>query len=109
MHLCRICWPFSADQPVNAIHLEENLKVAYEVFEVRTGPGLQPLYRGKKPEGTIDAVRREARAVLAKAFGEDGKKKRENLKQLNAKIAEAWGEGGAATKEFEAFATSVGI
>ena len=33
----RIVWPISADQPLNAIHLSENLDVAFELIEVRHG------------------------------------------------------------------------
>ena len=59
----RICWPFSADQPLNAMHITENLDIAYELLEVRTGPGLKPVHRtGKAPVGTLDAVRAEAAA-----------------------------------------------
>ncbi|OCH85811.1 UDP-Glycosyltransferase/glycogen phosphorylase [Obba rivulosa] len=91
-----ICWPFHADQPANAVHLTDNLHVAYELIEVRTGErGLKPIYRnGRVPKGTMEAVRDEARDVLAKAFGEDGKQKRENMERLQQAIAQAWQEGG---------------
>ncbi|OCH85798.1 UDP-Glycosyltransferase/glycogen phosphorylase [Obba rivulosa] len=91
-----ICWPFHADQPANAVHLTDNLHVAYELIEVRTGErGLKPIYRnGRVPKGTMEAVREEARDVLGKAFGEDGKQKRENMKRLQQASAQAWQEGG---------------
>lgn len=83
--------------------MEATLRIAYELFEVRSGLGLQPLYRGKKPEGTLDAVRRESREVLTRAFGEDGQVKRKNVRALNAKISAAWNEGGNAQKGLEEF------
>ncbi|EKM54549.1 glycosyltransferase family 1 protein [Phanerochaete carnosa HHB-10118-sp] len=93
-----ICWPFGGDQPLNAIHLTENLDVAYELFEVRTGEsGLKPIYRtGKAPTGTLEAVREEAITVLGKAFGEDGVKKRANIQRLREASLKLWKEGGEA-------------
>ncbi|KAJ7097452.1 hypothetical protein C8R44DRAFT_889359 [Mycena epipterygia] len=35
-----ICWPFSADQPMSAAHLTQNLSVAFHLIEIRTGTGL---------------------------------------------------------------------
>ncbi|EKM51754.1 glycosyltransferase family 1 protein [Phanerochaete carnosa HHB-10118-sp] len=92
-----ICWPFSADQPLNTLHLTENLNVAYELLEVRTGDGLKPIYRtGKAPTGTLEAVRTEAGSVLEKAFGEDGDRKRANIRKLREASFELWKPGGAA-------------
>lgn len=47
---------------------------------MRTGQdGLKPIHRlGRAPIGTIEAVHDEAHNVLAKAFGEDGARKRAN-------------------------------
>ncbi|KAJ2972677.1 hypothetical protein NUW54_g12212 [Trametes sanguinea] len=73
-----ICWPFAADGALNAVHLTDTLKCAYELLEVRTGHGLRRVYRtGVRPVGTLDALRSEARAVLEQAFGEDGERRRE--------------------------------
>lgn len=93
-----ICWPFTGDQPMNTIHLTENLDVAYELFEVRTGTsGLKPAYRtGKVPVGTLEAVRSEAHAVLEQAFGTDGARKRENIRKLREVALTLWNDGGAA-------------
>ena len=92
----RICWPFGADQPINTIHLTENLDVAYELLEVRTGEGLKPLYRtGQAPAGTLDAVRAETITVLENAFGEDGARKRANIQKLKEASLGLWDEGGA--------------
>ncbi|TCD64138.1 hypothetical protein EIP91_004487, partial [Steccherinum ochraceum] len=99
-----ICWPFHADQPCNSLHLSENLNVAYELLEVRTGKGMLPLYRtGKAPAGTIEAIKREAREVLEKAWGEDGRIKRQNMKQLQGKVLHAWDRDGPATKDLDRF------
>ncbi|KAH8085451.1 UDP-Glycosyltransferase/glycogen phosphorylase [Cristinia sonorae] len=92
-----ICWPFHADQPANAVNLTENHQVAYELLEVRINNGLKPIYRtGKAPLNTIDALKAEVREVLDKAFGEDGQKKRTNVKKLKAQIDAAWDKGGPA-------------
>lgn len=97
MHSHRICWPFAADQPLNSVHLTENLDIAYELLEVRTGEGLKPIYRtGKTPTGTLEAVRAEANAVLEKAFSEDGERRRANMRTLKEASLGLWKEGGTA-------------
>ncbi|OCH85806.1 UDP-Glycosyltransferase/glycogen phosphorylase [Obba rivulosa] len=91
-----ICWPYQGDQPVNAAHLVDNLDVAYELIEVRTGEhALKPIYRtGRVPKGTVEAVHEEAREILAKAFKEDGARKRANMKRLQHSVAQAWQDDG---------------
>jgi len=92
-----ICWPSQFDQPTNAAHLTCNLNIAYELFEVRTANGLKPVHRiGRAPEGSVDAVRKEAREVFEKAFSEDGQKKRENIQQIRQALAGAWDDEGEA-------------
>ncbi|EIN06280.1 UDP-Glycosyltransferase/glycogen phosphorylase [Punctularia strigosozonata HHB-11173 SS5] len=97
-----ICWDFSADQPLVAATLSSVLDVAYQLFEVRTGPeGLRPIYRtGKAPEGTIEAVRRELAEVLDKMRGEDGARKRENVKMIQQELTATVREGGRARQAF---------
>ncbi|GJE97780.1 glycosyltransferase family 1 protein [Phanerochaete sordida] len=93
-----ICWPFQGDQPLNVVHLTDNLDVAYELLEVRNGPwGLKPIHRtGKTPTGTLVAVRAEANALLEKALGEDGARKRANIQKLRDAALELWKDGGEA-------------
>ncbi|KAI0674843.1 UDP-Glycosyltransferase/glycogen phosphorylase [Trametes maxima] len=99
-----IVWPFGGDQPLNAVHISEQLKVGYELVQVRTGPGLHPRYRdGKKPEGTIDALKAEVRDVLTQAFGADGAEKRERLQALTKATLSQWQEGGSALRDVSAF------
>ena len=99
----RILWPIAADQPVNAIHLTDHIGAAYELIEVRNGAGLGPILRnGKTPTGTLDAVKEEMRDVLHRAFGKDGEKKREKVRELRNTLQAAWSEGGIAKKEVEA-------
>ena len=75
---------------------------------MRTGYGLGPIYRnGKKPVGTVDAVKAEARDVLGKAFGEDGAKKRERLEVLKNAVNGEWEEGGTSRKEATGFLDSL--
>ena len=87
------------------MHLSDNLDVAYELFEVRTGEhALKPICRnGYKPSGTPEAVRAELKDVLQKAFGEDGKRKRANLEKLQKATLEAWAPGGSSWRETERF------
>lgn len=90
----RICWPFFADQPSNAARLTDVLDVAYELYEVRNGLGLKPIFRnGKVPVATVEAVREEAARVLENAFLADGQRKRENLKRLRDAVLSSWSEG----------------
>lgn len=89
---------------MNTIVLTETHQVAYELLEVRTGQGLRPIFRtGKAPTGTLDAVRAEARDVLARAFGEDGAQRRARLLALKERVDKEWEEGGASRKDVEAF------
>ncbi|KAI9065288.1 glycosyltransferase family 1 protein, partial [Trametes sanguinea] len=82
-----ICWPFAADGALNAVHLTDTLKCAYELLEVRTGHGLRRVYRtGVRPVGTLDALRGEARAVLEQAFGEDGERRRERALRMRERF-----------------------
>lgn len=96
----RICWPFRAEQPTNTLHVTHNLDIAYELFEVRTGPDAsRPIFTlGRAPRGTLDAVRTEACAVLGRAFGADGERKRANVQRMKADVLAAWAEGGSASE-----------
>ncbi|OJT12307.1 UDP-glycosyltransferase 73E1 [Trametes pubescens] len=100
-----ILWPFGGDQPMNAVHISEQLKVGYELIEVRTGTaGRHTIYRnGRTPSGTIEAIKDEARDVLAKAYGPDGAEKRQRLVALQHAITHEWEEGGAALRDVKAF------
>lgn len=99
-----ILWPFNADQPLNTIVLTEKHGVGYELLEVRTGNGLRPIRRtGYTPVGTLDAVKREARDILGKAFGEDGKEKRAKLRLLRKMMLDEWEEGGSSRRDVLAF------
>lgn len=94
---------------MNAAHVTDNLDIAYELIEVRTGEnGLKPIYRtGRKPVGTIDAVREEMNAVLDKALGEDGKKKRANVEKLREAVLAAWEENGPSRQALQSFAEAL--
>ncbi|TFK89457.1 glycosyltransferase family 1 protein [Polyporus arcularius HHB13444] len=104
----QILWPFGGDQPLNAVHIADQLQIGYELIEVRTGHGLKPIYRnGRKPVGTIEALKAEAREVLSKAFGEDGAKKRERLQALRKAVNSEWEDGGASKRDMLAFLDSL--
>lgn len=79
------------------------LNVAYELFETRLGGGVRPLLRGVHPEGTLEAIEKEARSVFNKARGLDGAQKRKNIQTLSKKVNAAWGEHGEARKELRRF------
>jgi len=99
-----LAWPFHADQPINAAHLVHTLDVAFELYEVRTGPyGLKPIYlTGKTPSGTVEAFQEELDGILKDMKGEVGARKRANAKRHQAILAEAWSAQGPAKKAFEA-------
>ncbi|KAI0760926.1 UDP-Glycosyltransferase/glycogen phosphorylase [Trametes elegans] len=99
-----ITWPVFSDQPSNAIHLADDLRVAFELLEVRHGHGLGKICRsGYTPVGTVDAVRAEVRAVLERAFGEEGEGMRERAREMGKRLGGAWGVDGAARNEVDAF------
>ncbi|OJT08829.1 UDP-glycosyltransferase 84A1 [Trametes pubescens] len=108
-----ICWPFVGDGALNAIHLADTLKCAYELLEVRTGHGLERIYRtGARALGTRDALRAEALQVLASAFGEDGARKRANVRKMQARFDGVWageGGGGESVRATEAFLRDLGL
>ncbi|KAJ8495343.1 hypothetical protein ONZ51_g1760 [Trametes cubensis] len=106
-----IVWPVVADQEPNAVHLSDNLDVAYELLEVRLGAALEPTFRtSRELTGTVDAVTTEFRDVLARALGADGGAKRARLQGLRERLRDAWaqdGQGddekGVARREVESF------
>lgn len=75
---------------------------------MRNGAGVKPIYRtGKAPSGTLDALRAEVHAVLDKAFGEDGQKKREKTLRLRDASRKLWDDGGASRLSAEQFLDSL--
>ncbi|KDR73124.1 hypothetical protein GALMADRAFT_158263 [Galerina marginata CBS 339.88] len=100
-----IAWPFEADQPGAAAHLTENLNVAFELIEVRTGEnGLKPLYRnGRAAKGTREAVGIEIREVIDACQGHKGEELRKNAEDIREKFAEAWQKDGISRKELHSF------
>ena len=100
----RICWPISADQPVAAAHLSENLNVAFELYEVRSGDGVKPLARnGIAAKGTREAVGIEIRRTIDLSRSERGREMRSNAERIKVKFAETWGEDGMGRKEIRKF------
>ncbi|ESK94615.1 hypothetical protein Moror_14339 [Moniliophthora roreri MCA 2997] len=97
-----ISWPICADQPVYAMLNALALKSGYELHEVRRGHGLKyrPSYE-IQPIGTLEAVRQEAKEVLAKAFlnEEEKKKMQSSAAVAQAKLAEAWVKDKGSARE----------
>ncbi|KAI0760255.1 UDP-Glycosyltransferase/glycogen phosphorylase [Fomes fomentarius] len=104
----QILWPFGGDQALNAVLITDIHKIGYELLEVRTGSGLKPIYRtGFVPKNTVDALKAEAREVLAKAFGENGKEKRARLEEVRKGVTAAWKEGGSSWRDASGFLDSL--
>ncbi|KAI0676371.1 UDP-Glycosyltransferase/glycogen phosphorylase [Trametes maxima] len=105
-----ICWPFVGDGALNAIHLTDTFKCAYELLEVRTGHGLERIYRtGVSARGTPAAVRAEALRVLERAFSPDGEMRRANVLRVRGAFERAWAEGGESVGAAERFLEDLGI
>ena len=89
---------------MNTIHMTDNMNVAYELTEVRTGHGLKPIYRtGKVPIATLAAIREETERVLSLALGKDGEQKRTNARSIRDKAKTLWKKGGASYTELQSF------
>jgi hypothetical protein len=92
------------DQPFTASHVAENLHAAFELFQVRTGDGLKPLYRnGLTPTGSREAVGIEVRQTIDLCRSKEGEEIRRNAEKLKVKFANAWEEDGAARLEIRKF------
>lgn len=99
----RICWPFLADQPSNAANISFTHNAGYELLEVRSGCGLWPMRRfeDQAPNGSLEAVRREAIDVFTRARGEDGREKRRNAQKLSEEFKAIWKDGGRGWDELK--------
>lgn len=88
---------------MNAVNVAINHKAGYELLEVRNGTGLRPMHRlgDRAPEGTIEAVRREATEILTKARGEEGLAIRKNAQKLGEELLNYWGPDGTGWKELQ--------
>ncbi len=95
----------------NAAHICGNLDIGYELFEIRSGSGLLPIHRlqDRAPTGTVEAVRKEAAITLDQAFGEDGKRKRANVRRLQESVLNAWSADGSSTRELQALADTLAV
>ena len=101
--LNRFCMPIDVDQPINALYIANVHDVGYELFNVRSGPGLRPILRKNDwaPPGTVESVREEFIRVLISAFGPEGERKRENIGRLRDEIRKSWAPGGKCWEELE--------
>ena len=57
--------------------------------------------------GSDEAVLDEANEVLEKAFGEDGKMKREKTREMWKAILNGWDEGGSSRRDLQRFVGEV--
>ena len=96
--------PFQGDQPVAAAHVTENLHAGFELFQIRSGEGLKPIYRnGLTPVGSREAVGIEVRRIIDLCRSEKGQEIRSNAEMLKVKFAKAWEEDGAARHAIRRF------
>ncbi|KAG8907629.1 hypothetical protein FRC01_007614 [Tulasnella sp. 417] len=91
--LC-VYWPFAVDQPLNAAYLTTKVDCAFELLQVRTGPGADPPLRGGSIDGSNDAVKAEIKQIAEDIKGEVGERKRQNLAAFREKILAELAEGG---------------
>ncbi|KAJ7197804.1 hypothetical protein GGX14DRAFT_700230 [Mycena pura] len=96
-----ICWPFEADQPFAAAQLTQNLDVAFQLLEVRTGAPAEQ--RIRRTHARPCARRAEIRRVPTECRGAVGVAKRENVQKIQGGLAQAWEEGGTARAALQAF------
>ncbi|KAF9267780.1 hypothetical protein L218DRAFT_854735 [Marasmius fiardii PR-910] len=104
-----ISWPICADQPVYAMLNSLVLKTGYELHEVRRGHGLRyrPSY-DKTPNGSVEAIRQEARDILTRAFFDEKEKKekRSAAEAMQAELEKAWQEGQPAKEAMKRFVSA---
>ena len=81
---------------MNAALISDVHKAGFELFEVRSGHGLQPIHRlnSTSPKGTIEAVKKEIRTVWEKAKGHEGALRREKARWFAAEFKKMFAEGG---------------
>ena len=92
------------DQPTSAAHVTENLHAGFELFQVRSGKSVKPIYRnGVTPAGTREAVGIEVRETIDLCRSEKGQEIRSNAEKLRVKFTKAWEEDGAASQEIRKF------
>ena len=93
-----------ADQPITAAHVTENLHAGFELFQVRSGEGLKPIYRnGLTPSGSREAVGIEVRKTIDLCRSDKGQETRSNAEKLKVKFAREWEEDGFARQEIRKF------
>ena len=101
---CRIFFPLLGDQPISAAHVTENLHAGFELFQVRSGEGLKPIYRnGLTPAGSREAVGIEVRQTIDLCRSDKGQEISSNAEKLKVKFAKAWEEDGATRQEIRKF------
>jgi len=104
-----IFWPITADQPLHAAYMSQNLDCAWELIQVRTGIGAGPPRRGGQVEGTPEALAAEVKQVLEEIKSPVGERKKRNLLALRERFVremasdEEGGSVGGAVKDFLAF------
>ncbi|KAF8327593.1 uncharacterized protein EI90DRAFT_3126930 [Cantharellus anzutake] len=101
-----VLWPCMTDQPIASMNLTLNWKLAFELIQVRTGPGAgKPTYRGIQHENSIEAVKREMAETWKLMRGPEGRGVRERVNQMGENFEQSWKNGLAREnmRQFEQF------
>ncbi|CAE6436099.1 unnamed protein product [Rhizoctonia solani] len=107
-----IFWPFSSDQPTNAMQIATVHDCGFELLQVRTGPAKSTAYQnGQEIEivGTDDAVGSEMKQILEFSKGPRGEHQRMNARLLGRVIADSLEQGGSGDLNLERFGKVLGL
>ncbi|CAE6494015.1 unnamed protein product [Rhizoctonia solani] len=107
-----IFWPFSSDQPTNAMQIATVHDCGFELLQVRTGPAKSTAYQNGqevKIVGTDDAVRKEIKQVLEFSRGPRGEHQRTNARWLGKVIADSLERGRSGDLNLERFGKALGL
>ncbi len=90
------------DQPLIANEFSRHYHVAWELYQVRRGPGVgRKTSTGVVVEGTEEAMKRELRDVFEKMRGREGEELRSNVRELRETVSRTRREGGKSHGEIK--------
>ncbi|CEL63302.1 UDP-glycosyltransferase 74C1 OS=Arabidopsis thaliana GN=UGT74C1 PE=2 SV=1 [Rhizoctonia solani AG-1 IB] len=107
-----IFWPFSTDQPTNAMQIATMHDCGFELLQVRTGAAKSTAYQnGRETEivGTEDAVGGEIREILRLSKGVRGEHQRRNARLLGQVIIDSLKQGGSGDLDMERLGRTLGL
>ncbi|CAE6404137.1 unnamed protein product [Rhizoctonia solani] len=107
-----IFWPFTGDQPTNAIQIAAVHDCGFELLQVRTGPAKSKAYRNGTEVriiGTDDAVREEMKRIMELSKGPRGAHQRVNSRMLGRVIAGSLTQEGSGEVGLAEFGNALGL